>query len=265
MVWNQARWVASENFIEITPRAGIQPQALLAVLNASVSEIALRVNALEYGGVYSLNPRSVGEVPVVDLRRLEPPELQRINEAYKQFLRINGSERGRLDTAVFAEAGLPDTLFQDLQATLGRMRRPVAGTPPAVEEEGALTGELRPAVNVVGARSLHRKMGIPGNFPKEAVGVREVARVTAPEDRLAGLDKGSAGGDRFFEHSIHFLRRTGVVSQRECTEARCPRGTFARLPPGHSVGTALARAPDVSKKVMLSEPSFRSGSLRPSL
>ena len=143
VVWNQARWVASENFIEITPRAGIQPQALLAVLNASVSEIALRVNAHEYGGVYSLNPRSVGEVPVVDLRRLEPPALQRINKAYNQFLRVKGSERGRLDTAVFAEAGLPDTLFQDLQATLGRMRRPVAGTPPAAEEEGALPGELR--------------------------------------------------------------------------------------------------------------------------
>ena len=143
VVWNQARWVASENFIEITPRAGIQPQALLAVLNAGISEIALRVNAHEYGGVYSLNPRNVGEVPVVDLRRLEPPALQRINEAYNQFLRINGSERGRLDVAVFAEAGLPDTLFQDLQATLGRMRRPITSTPPAAEEEGGLPGELR--------------------------------------------------------------------------------------------------------------------------
>ena len=143
VVWNQAGWVASENFLEITPRAGIQPQALLAVLNASISEIALRVNAHVYGGVYSLNPRSVGEVPVVDLRRLEPQALRRINKAYRQFLRINGSERGRLDAAVFAEAGLPDTLFQDLQATLGRMQSPAAGTPPAAEEEGGLPGELR--------------------------------------------------------------------------------------------------------------------------
>ena len=143
VVWNQAGWVASENFIEITPRPGIQPQALLAVLNASVSEIALRVNAHEYGGFYSLNPRNVGQVPVVDVRRLEPAALQRINRAYNQFLRINGSERGRLDAAVFAEAGLPDTLFQDLQETLDHMRSPVTGTPSAAGEEGGLPGELR--------------------------------------------------------------------------------------------------------------------------
>ena len=143
VVWNQAGWVASENFIEITPRAGIQPQALLAVLNASVSEIALRVNAHVYGGVYSLNAGSVGEVPVVDVRRLGPPALQRINSAYNRFLRINGSERGQLDAAVFAAAGLPDPLFQDLQATLGRMRSPVADTQPVPEEEDGLPGELR--------------------------------------------------------------------------------------------------------------------------
>ena len=144
VVWNQAGWVAGENFIEITPRAGVQQQALLAVLNASVSEIALRVHAGVYGSVYSLNPGSVGDVPVVDVRRLQPPAVDRITGAYGQFLRINGSERGRLDAAVFAAADLPDTLFQNLQATLGRMQNPVAGTSsPAPEEEGGLHGEWR--------------------------------------------------------------------------------------------------------------------------
>ena len=144
VVWNQAGWVASENFIEITPRAGIQPQALLAVLNASISELALRVNAHVYRGVYSLNPGSVGDVPVVDVRRLEPQALERINRAYNQFLGINGSERGRLDAAVFTAAGLPDTLFQDVQTTLGRMQRPVAGmSPPVSEGEGDMPGEPR--------------------------------------------------------------------------------------------------------------------------
>ena len=141
--WNQAGWVAGENFIEVTPRSGVQPQALLAVLTASVSEIALRVNAHEYRGVYSLNPGSVGDVPVVDVRRLEAPALGRLTAAYGRFLRIGGSERGRLDAAVFAAAGLPDTLFQDLQETLGLLRNPAAArTPPAPGDESGLADEL---------------------------------------------------------------------------------------------------------------------------
>lgn len=144
VVWNQAGWVAGENFIEVTPRAGILPQALLAVLNASVSEIALRVNANVYGGVYSLNPGSVGQVPVVDVRRLESAALQRVTGAYGQFLLGGGAERGRLDAAVFAAAGLPDTLFQDLQATVDDMQNPATGVPkPVRAQHGDLPEELR--------------------------------------------------------------------------------------------------------------------------
>ena len=144
VVWNQAGWVAGENFIEITPRSDIPAQSLLAVLNASLSEMALRVNANVYDGVYSLNPGSVGDVPVLDIRRLEPPVMERITGAYSQFLRINGSQRGKLDAAVFAAADLPDSLFPDLQATLAGMRIPEARTsPPALKEEGGSFGEPR--------------------------------------------------------------------------------------------------------------------------
>ena len=144
VAWNQAGWVAGENFIEITPRVGIQPQALLAVLTASVSELALRVNADEYGGVYSLNAGSVGDVPVVDVRRLEAPALGPLTAAYRRFLRIGEPERGRLDAAVFAAAGLPDALFQNLQETVDRLRYPAAArTAPAPEDESGLAGELR--------------------------------------------------------------------------------------------------------------------------
>ena len=123
VVWNQAGWVAGENFIEITPQAGVAPQTLLAVLNTGIAEMALRVNAHVYGGgVYSLSPGSVGEVPVVDVRRLSPRALNQIDRAYSQFLHTNGSERGRLDAAVFAAAGFPDTLFEDLQTALDRMQ-----------------------------------------------------------------------------------------------------------------------------------------------
>ena len=145
VVWNQAGWVAGENFIEITPQTGVAPQVLLAVLNTSIAEMALRVNAHVYGGgVYSLSPGSVGEVPVVDVRRLTPRALQQIDRAYKQFLHTNGSERGRLDAAVFAAAGLPDTLFEDLQTALDRMQDLAdAVARPALIEDDDWPEELR--------------------------------------------------------------------------------------------------------------------------
>ena len=145
VVWNQAGWVAGENFIEITPQTGVAPQVLLAVLNTSIAEMALRVNAHVYGGgVYSLSPGSVGEVPVVDVRRLTPRALQQIDRAYNQFLHTNGSERGRLDAAVFAAAGLPDTLFEDLQTALERMQDLAdAAARPAPAEDDSWPEELR--------------------------------------------------------------------------------------------------------------------------
>lgn len=145
VVWNQAGWVAGENFIEITPRTGVAARALLAVLNTAIAEMALRVNAHVYGGgVYSLSPGSVGEVPVVDMRRLSPRALNQIDRAYAQFLHTNGSERGRLDAAVFAAAGLPDTLFEDFQTSLNRMQG-LSDTiaRPAPAEDGDWPEELR--------------------------------------------------------------------------------------------------------------------------
>ena len=145
VVWNQAGWVAGENFIEVTPQTGIAPQTLLAVLNTGIAEMALRVNAHVYGGgVYSLSPGSVGEVPVVDVRRLSPRALNQIDRAYNQFLHTNGAERGRLDAAVFAAAGFPDTLFEDSQTALGRMQD-LADTVarPAAVEDGDWSEELR--------------------------------------------------------------------------------------------------------------------------
>ena len=107
--------------------------------------MALRVNAHVYGGgVYSLSPGSVGEVPIVDVRRLSARALNQIDRAYNQFLHTNGSERGRLDAAVFAAAGLPDTLYEDFQTALNRMQG-LSDTiaRPAPAEDGDWPEELR--------------------------------------------------------------------------------------------------------------------------
>jgi hypothetical protein len=93
MVWNHIGWVAGENFLEITPQATVPLLPLLAILNASPMEMAIRANAHVYGGgVYNLSPGRMGEVPVIDVRRLSAAVLQRLEGAYRQFILTQGKD-----------------------------------------------------------------------------------------------------------------------------------------------------------------------------
>jgi adenine-specific DNA-methyltransferase len=123
VVWNQVGWVAGENFIEITPQTTVPLLPLLAILNASPTEVAVRVNAHVYGGgVYNLSPGSIGNVPVVDVRRLSSGALQRLDGMYRQFLLAGGKDRTALDAAVLESIGLPGRFLPTLQAALGSLQ-----------------------------------------------------------------------------------------------------------------------------------------------
>jgi adenine-specific DNA-methyltransferase len=123
VVWNQIGWVAGENFIEITPKAAIPLVPLLAILNAGTTEVAVRASAHVYGGgVYNLSPGRIGEVPVVDVRRLVPAALGQLERAYKQFLRARGRDHAALDAAVLESVGLPPAFLNVLHTALDRMQ-----------------------------------------------------------------------------------------------------------------------------------------------
>lgn len=123
MVWNQVGWIAGENFIEITPQAAVPLVPLLAVLNAGTTEVAVRVSAHVYGGgVYNLSPGSIGEIPVVDVRRLSPRALQQLEGAYRQFLLAKGKDRTALDTAVLESIGVPPVFLAALHTALGSLQ-----------------------------------------------------------------------------------------------------------------------------------------------
>jgi hypothetical protein len=91
----------------------------------------VRASAHVYGGgVYNLNPGSVGDVPVVDVRQLSPAALHQLEDAYRQFLQAGGKDRTALDLAVLAALDLPTAFLTTLQAALDSMQ----GLSSAVQE-----------------------------------------------------------------------------------------------------------------------------------
>ncbi len=136
VVWNQAGWVAGENFIEITPAPSVPLLPFLAVLNAATTEIAVRANAHVYGGgVYNLSPGSVGDVPVLDVRRLSAETLQHLEHAYRHFLHTGGQERVALHAAVLQVLDVPATFLETLQTALKTMQHLSSAVLEPVETE----------------------------------------------------------------------------------------------------------------------------------
>jgi hypothetical protein len=80
--------------------------------------------------VYNLSPGSIGDVPVLDVRRLAPTTLRQLEAAYRQFLSAGGKDRIALDAAVLAALDLPTTFLSTLQAGLESMQ----GLSSAVQE-----------------------------------------------------------------------------------------------------------------------------------
>ena len=123
VVWNQAEWVANENFIELMPREGVLLEPFLAMLNSSFAELAFRVNAHLYGGgVYNLNPGDVGGVPVLDVRHLDAKSVKLLRTTYEEFVRDSAMDRSRLDRALSRALRLPAGLQQTLGEALRELR-----------------------------------------------------------------------------------------------------------------------------------------------
>ncbi|MEM4382337.1 MAG: N-6 DNA methylase [Candidatus Caldarchaeum sp.] len=114
VIWNQAGWIASENFIELQPRPGVDLLALLAFLNSSFAELLFQTHAHRYGGgVYNLNPGDIGGIPVLNILKLSENEKERLKAAYESFLLLGGRDRQVLDQVIANVLDLEISFIKD--------------------------------------------------------------------------------------------------------------------------------------------------------
>lgn len=121
VTWNKAGVVANEDFINVYPKDSSSVQALLAVLNSSVTELVCRVQGQLYGGgVLDLRPDDVRSLLALDLRVLSVQDKQRLEEAYQKF--VETSNRDAIDTVTTELLGLSEEDIARLSNELNDLR-----------------------------------------------------------------------------------------------------------------------------------------------
>ncbi len=114
VIWNQAGWIANENFIELQPKPGVNLLSLLAFLSSSFAELLFRAHAHRYGGgVYNLNPGDIRSVPVLNILKLSENERRQLATAYESFLFSEGRDRQALDQVIASVLGLETPSLED--------------------------------------------------------------------------------------------------------------------------------------------------------
>ncbi len=98
VVWNKARVVVNDNFINVEPKNSTHIFPLLTILNSSFFEYLCRVRSQTYGGgVYDLRPDDVKNMPIINLNVVSKEKLQKLSTAYSKFVESNGTDRSEID------------------------------------------------------------------------------------------------------------------------------------------------------------------------
>ncbi|WP_179369094.1 N-6 DNA methylase [Candidatus Nitrosotenuis sp. DW1] len=98
-VWNKARVVVNDNFINIEPKNPSHVMPLLAILNSSFFEYLCRVRSQTYGGgIHDLRPDDVKNMPLINPNTISKEKLRELGKAYDKFVKSGGTDRIAIDS-----------------------------------------------------------------------------------------------------------------------------------------------------------------------
>lgn len=118
VLWNRNGVTANENFLEAKPRNPKHTLPLLAYLNSTVGELAVRLVGHVYGGgVCNVNPADLKLLPVPDFGELPVDELERLAHAFLLF--AEKRERWILDKEIFFALDITEKEATDILHAVG--------------------------------------------------------------------------------------------------------------------------------------------------
>jgi len=122
-IWNKRGIIANEDFLEVNPRQSEHLLPLLAILNSSFAEFMARSLGHIYGGgVCNLNPNDLRILPVINISKLSPAQINALASTYQDFIAQEGKRRDILDEAIFNILGESAPTPKKLYAALDELR-----------------------------------------------------------------------------------------------------------------------------------------------
>jgi hypothetical protein len=119
VVWNKAKFVPGELFIEFLPHSDIDTEVYLAILNSSIFETMARTHAQVYGGgTYNINPGQIKKVPILNADLLTVEQKKELRQAYLWYLTDKNHHRSGIDAVVYKILGFDAAMQHRLSDTL---------------------------------------------------------------------------------------------------------------------------------------------------
>ncbi len=124
VVWNKARFVPGELFIEFLPVSAslVETEVYLAAMSSSVTEIMLRSCAQVYGGgTYNLAPGKIKQVPMLNVKKLTAQQRKQLKSAHANYLADSNHDRACIDRVIFDILGFNTDMQDKLREALRDM------------------------------------------------------------------------------------------------------------------------------------------------
>jgi methylase of polypeptide subunit release factors len=121
VIWNKAKVVPGELFIECSPKkdSKINIEVYLAILISSLTEVQLRSYAQLYGGgTTNISPGEIKKLPVINVSMLTSAQLLALEKAYLSYLADPSHDRNIIDEAVFTILGIDEAFKEKIRETL---------------------------------------------------------------------------------------------------------------------------------------------------
>ena len=119
VIWNKAKFVPGELFIEFLPPPGIDDEVYLAILTSSITELMLRTHAQIYGGgTFNINPGRIKSVPMLNAALLTYQQREALKQAYMQYIADETHSRLPIDDLVYEILRLDTQKRQKINKTL---------------------------------------------------------------------------------------------------------------------------------------------------
>ena len=121
VIWNKAKFVPGELFIEFQPLPLpiVDTEVYLAILTSSVTEIMLRIHAQIYGGgTYNMNPGEIRNVPILNAPSLEDTDKEALKSAFLEYIVDDQHNREEIDKIVYKILQLDEDMQRQAKALL---------------------------------------------------------------------------------------------------------------------------------------------------